>query len=1490
MFRRQSALCVTVLSLLVMTALPVLGDVGVAFLQEQKEVKPIDGGKNFAYKFDFLSLGAQFQLTYDISITDSTPSGKCSSRMWVFKEKMPTLGMTRPASCNWYAQGFFDVIIDGEGLHEYPATFDVLRRGGPDTLLQATWDTPKGKVAVRFLLRDGDDKLLMQAALEPKTEPKSIQLRLLCYPNGFYGDKDRWISTATRAVQHANQVQLDPAKEPWIVYYDKALTGDKTVGPCGLLYLPEEVGSASVNVTSYPIWTELNYPASTRKFHAALYDFAEIRENETNIAYLKANGERFVGDLRAAAAAGWDNVVGMTAKLPAGRIKEQTVEIEPTAFDKMTNEVVTPHIKWAKPYAMGTIKVLVLAPRWTQRETVELAERLDIDYDTICFTSGSQVHDPHELEIYGSYALYGYPPRSAIAELSRLRKALEDGRYDCMVIGGVQMELLPQYFFDAVMKKVSDGMGLLVTGHSKMFREALKGKELSEEGFRLRAVPVQYLPVLKDFSEKEVGKKPIFDSYTHGKGRVLIANYSGGANLCLTPSAARALEFRFPDYEYFQSLAAKAVLWAARKEPNVAVESVAPDGKVSVRATGDVKGVELAYVIHDRDLLEESSGKLTLDIPAGQSVHAVAIPRLKPGEHFLDVFLRKDGKVLDWGTGYSRTESTVAIEGIQIEAGERKEGSILRGRVVLKGTPAGAKMEVQLWDNLDRLLGRAQTTLDANAKEAPFEFKLPRPLTMLHRVRAVLLDEKGILDQRDEESPIPDSDWDDWSFLVWSNGANDAVRDGINYVSSQWGVDAIDNTGLTGGDAATALMYCRNAARHNLRSVPYITRIASMQEAGDIRKPCLTDPKHLETWTDGLKERTRGAAPFGPLGYTLGDENFLVNRKLDVCFSETCKADFRTYLQKVYSALDALNKEWDANYTSWEQVEPIHLEDAQKTKQYARWADHRMHMEDVFTRAHALGRKAIREVDTRARVGFDGVFGLDSWHGYNFYNLCQACDLCQVYRGRMDQVEYLRCFSIPGSLMGAWHNHIGNKDEISAKRVSWHLLFHGFNSSWYWTTYNSGCATCFPDLRPTPQLKWMAEVNQEIKGGIGKLMMNAKRLHDGVAIHYSQPSVHAHTLLGAEFRQVHDAAIVAVEDLGLQFDFVATEQIEKGKLLEYRVLLLPESFAVSEKEAAAIRSFVEKGGLLLADIRPGIMDGHCKPRAAGALDEVFGVKQGAERKLAGENEKVLLDAAELPVAPGDAGLELAGATASAKGSIGGSPCVTMKQFGKGMAILLNFPLTPYYKLRETCKEEPIRTLLRQRLAEEGVVGRFKVLCDGRDLNACEIAAFKNGGIEYVAIVKDDDIEDPGDRDSEVVFPSKSFVYDVRAKKMLGETDRVKTRITPGDPKIFALMPYTVQGVSVKADKNKHRPGETIEYEIVLDTSAGKTMGQHCIHLDVADPKGNAMRHYARNILLDGPRQKGKLDLALNDPAGNWRLQFTDVISGRSAMLQIDVEE
>jgi len=1476
---------------------------GIVYVQKMEKRIREDGGRTLQQTFEMLNERVEYALCYDSCVTPQTPPGRCFSKLWVYKIGFATFGMTVPAQ-NWYGQGFFNVLLDGEGIQDYQADTRILRMSGSDGIVEAHWPAAKADVFVRFMLREGDDKLLMEVELKPKTELKQIQLNLLCYPCFFYGDKDRWISTAVRDVQHENEVRLDPAKEYWVLYYDK-LSGDKrtkrSVGPCAMMYLPEEAKSVRVTVGAYPIYTYIEYPPETRKFHLALWDFAKWKSNEENLKYLKKNGAAFLKDVRERCGdwLGESRRVVLPEPREGEFRKVEKAKSKPTPYEEMTGEVVTPHVKWAKPYAGGKTRVLVLAPRWRQRETVELAQRFDIEYDTVSFSKSGVIYEERELNIYNTYAkAYGLPLRSVGWVLKDLRGKLERGGYDCMIIAGVETRVLPEYFRELILKRVEEGMGLVVTGSNEALEDALGEVLPPGQGFKPVGIPFDQLPLARDYAV-EGGEKPVlYRCRRRGKGRAVFFSYPVQMyTACITPapSSGQWRDFTPVHEEYCFAMFGKAMLWAAGKTAGLKIESVDPKTcKAVLAADGAAGRVSLRVLARDGEGFVEGEAVRDVDVGAGRGEYSFDLPRMGRGPRFVDVFVAKDGKTLDWFTAFMTKESDVGIEELAAE-GKQAEGEAYEVAVRWKlKAPAGARLRVELRDNLDRVLGVEERSAGDGA-ECRATFVVPRPVTMLHYVTAVLANSGGLLDRRREAVVIPDSNRENFSFIAWSSGDVACVRRGINRQIYKYGVDAIDNTGMTGADEAGANMRGWYAAKANLRSIPYITRIASWQKQGLVRKPCLTNPGYLNEWMEGLRERTRGIMKYGCLGYTLGDENYLVAPAVDVCFSPTCVADFRKWLQARYDTLGALNEEWGTNFKNWEKVTPITLEDARKKGDFARWCDHRMHMEDVFTRAHALGVKAIREVDKKARVGFDGVFSTDSFHGYDFSKLVPACRVLQVYQQSLMQVEYLRSFARPGSLIGGWCNGIGNDNEVSARRVPWHLLLHGGNSVWYWTTFNCGEALLYPDLRPAPLFLWMAEECNEIKAGVGALLMHAQRLDDRIAVHYSQASIHGNTILWRRLRDSHRGFAQVLEDLGLQYNFVSYEQIENDELRRagYKLFVMPASVAVSTKEAEAIRAFVKGGGVVVADAWAGLMDGHCKPLKAGCLDDVFGVSQTPldPKRLKGkpataqeEVEPIKVNAklggVELPVGAVDKKLEARSAESLGEGA-GGAPAVCVNAFGKGKAIFLNFDSAKYTALRKTVEEEPVRTMMEKLLSDCGVRSRIRIAEKRKALNACETVFFRDGECEYCAVVKDDNIEDEAKRTAEIVFPQRRHIYDVRAKRYLGERQRIMTDITPGVPKVYALLPYKVESVSAHLATEGVKPGGAVRFTGEIKTSPGPPAGTHVIHAEVLDPNGKVVRCYSQNLLTKTGKVEGVVYLALSDPRGGWRLRLTDAASGRS---------
>jgi hypothetical protein len=85
--------------------------------------------------------------------------------------------------------------------------------------------------------------------------------------------------------------------------------------------------------------------------------------------------------------------------------------------------------------------------------------------------------------------------------------------------------------------------------------------------------------------------------------------------------------------------------------------------------------------------------------------------------------------------------------------------------------------------------------------------------------------------------------------------------------------------------------------------------------------------------------------------------------------------------------------------------------------------------------------------------------------------------------------------------------------------------------------------------------------------------------------------------------------VKVITDLGLSPDFLSSEQLEAGTLDSSppRVLVLPLSLAVSQKEATALERFAAAGGVVIADAAAGLFDQHVAWRPGGMLAKLLGI-------------------------------------------------------------------------------------------------------------------------------------------------------------------------------------------------------------------------------------------------------------------------------------------
>jgi len=238
-----------------------------------------------------------------------------------------------------------------------------------------------------------------------------------------------------------------------------------------------------------------------------------------------------------------------------------------------------------------------------------------------------------------------------------------------------------------------------------------------------------------------------------------------------------------------------------------------------------------------------------------------------------------------------------------------------------------------------------------------------------------------------------------------------------------------------------------------------------------------------------------------------------------------------------------------------------------------------------------------------------------------------------------------------------------------------------------------------------------------------------------------------------------------IEDLGMQYKFVSYEQVENGELVKqgYKVFIMCESESISPKEATAIKDFVSKGGVLIADAFTGRMDEHCKLLTKGLLDDVFG-----------ENVSKM--------SPSDF-----------------TTNVKINKYGEGKAVFLNFRMKDYPNLRQSSKVETdkYQNLIKRLISLGNISPRISVVnpVNNEKINGIEVFYFKNKNSKIYALLRniafiqtglgDIKIEEKGETVSaKIIFPNKSFLYDLREKKDLGESESIVTEINMWEPKIY----------------------------------------------------------------------------------------------------------
>jgi len=1162
-------------------------------------------------------------------------------------------------------------------------------------------------------------------------------------------------------------------------------------------------------------------------------------------------------------------------------------------FSRLTNDIVSEHVKWAKPLKGGPVRALFFVPRDGGREAVELSQRVDLDYDSVIFFKLNEFGHPRStMDLKGA------------SEEDMLEALEEKLRYpwDIIIIGRVYFEAFPESAQKKIMELVEGGTALLYVFPDKEFEKKVSDwKKLSSPSIE-HAIPFEGIEPYNAAKNMASSIKRSIRLYQHGAGKIALVDYTKPRlwrNACLTP------DMLMPDYEYHQALLVKLVLHLCGRDFETVLEESACDGSTrEIIVTGQAgTELDLAITIRDSENEIEYSRMLALTLRGKKTKHLYHLPALKEGGHFVDVVASKDGWAQGWCTSYFVTTADIRVTGIKLDSDFFERNTNVSGSVELsRPLSKGESLRVELWDNYGRKTGE---NIFSGKQAGAFSINCGDPLSVINYVKAEIISAGNVLSSRKVEFSVPDRKPPaDFLFIGWGGGTPDYYTGRVwSGVLKQYGVDG--GAGGFSGDAAAGF------SRLNMSNIPYSWRVGAHYESSvkdGVRTPCLTDPEYLKKERDRFLKGAAGIDKYGVPGYHLGDESYYMlydpYHGLGSCYSESCQAAFREFEKERYGTIENLNEVWGSDYKSWEDFKITGREDYPRDSEAAK-ADHFLFIEYKFRSAHKFAVDCIQEIDPAARVGLEGTESMTPEWGINWYRQMQNFRLQNVYPyNAWTTKDYnrhcVRSFAQPGTLLGMWYGgYTAHRQEVVERWFQWYSLFLGFNSIWWYDFGKPGelYNALATDFSPLETFRQTAEEIAEIKNGVGKLIMNSRRQNDGVAIHYSYLSFIASHFELADiyerkpgmFKKEICAFINVVEDLGLGFDMVATEQIEEGELEKkgYKILVMPYSQSLTDKETAQILDFVRNGGMVIADLATGVRDGNCVLVKEPPIDELFGLDRSGRTSVF-EGGVVLRNSfgdMTVDVSLFDKEIDLVPAVTTAKNL--GRLNIAMgagfiNSYGEGKAVYLGFPIDDYAKDRFTGANKDRLDFFRDLFALGGVEAPVQVTSKSEPLNGMKIARFDSGGFETVMLYRDYFLEDLSPRFGWISFNEKAHLYNVRTMEYLGESAVTSLTFEPGMMQVIARLPYRVESLSISPPVLTVDAGAVAAFDISLVPSRGDA-GDHVLRVEVRGPDGKSRSYYNRNILARNGTGTFSVPVALNDPEGRWVVCAQDVISGRKAV-------
>ncbi|MFV0416927.1 MAG: beta-galactosidase [Chthoniobacterales bacterium] len=1113
------------------------------------------------------------------------------------------------------------------------------------------------------------------------------------------------------------------------------------------------------------------------------------------------------------------------------------------ALHKVTDEFETPHLNWAQPLAGGAIRTLFITHRrFGAREIVELAQRFDIDYEAFVAKNFTTLADDN---IYDAAVI-------GTSRYEKNRELIEKLRqpWRVIVLANVRFSALPPEAQYRLLKHVSNGAGLVITYPEKKFPFPKVLKKQTEDAQKILSwVDAAALP---DSSKL---KDQFLKTYLFGKGRIALLDYGSPKNrLGLTAYEKYAPKRWKARYENNLALTARVIQWTAGGELSPVVRPEIKNDKIRLAFIDNpAKTVHLR--VRDASNYEVAGQEFAIQ---GSEPIELDIADIPAGQYFVDARLGDKNEVTEFGVWEFEKMFSGGTFRIKTDKASYEAGEAVTASVTLENPPSENSEIIFTLEGLPdgRLWAEQRVPLSGEARKAEVTFSEVRIPVIAALAKAELrIADKPVVTTR-KILYFPRRHKELFPTIFWSNipealsemfaaQINESIPDNIS----------LNHPGTNGEKSQLSALF-------NQRSIPYLTRIglAAGKNGETLSKHWLgmskeeiqnatggdgsfNNPAVRDFWKQNIERRMAGLPEIGPFIYTLGDENYF---SYEAGYSPSDNPAFTQFLKDRYGDISSLNKAWNTSHKSFEAIGHPTPQEMRDQSLYPAWYAHRSFMEKQYADTHHFLAREIKTRDPHALVGAEGsvpgdleltLEGLDFWGPYK------------------DPVndELLRSLA-PEKLRTIWWGYRGEQLAYPL----WRPLLKGVVNGNAWYSANiepiSGLMSVDFSLAEFYKNDRKPHVDA-LNRGSAQLLISTPLRPDGIAILWSHASQSA-SVMEERFPSPRDSAVPLINhlyEIGLNFDILTAKMLENGALAKYKILWMPGATALSEKESQAIETFVREGGIAIADLNPGILNDSCATRPVSQLSNLFNTPS-----LHGKSDLVIKEV-DIRQSIRDQPITFHAKKAWQSPEV---PVFTVHEFGKGLAILLNFNLSS----AQNTSNGKLGEFLTELLALADI--RSDIEVDGIDKKDLILRLRENDENQVLGLLAN---PDNIGKTATLRLPQSTWVYEAD-KGLIGNTDTIQTTLDVPF-KVFNFFSGEQKSPVFSLSDKTCKAGQSVELE-------GANLSAHGVYrIEIFGPAGKVLPHFTR-VFAGQPKDEDRIiRFALNDPPGDYQITLTDTRTG-----------